>query len=124
MMSGIAKAIASVLLLMFLFGLAVQYNDPDPWRWAAIYAAAAVSCMLALLGRMPRWLPVIVALAAAIWATSIAPNVVGRVAPGEMFQEFEMKSPLIEQAREMFGLLIITAGMLLLIVTARKPVRR
>jgi len=120
-MPRLARAIALVLLLMFLFGLAVQYNDPDPLRWAAIYAAAALSCLLALLGRMPRWLPAIVVVVSAIWATTLAPDVVGRVAPGDMFQEFEMRSPLIEQAREMFGLLTITVGMLLLIVTARKP---
>ena len=122
-MPRVARGIALVMLVLFLFGLAVQYNDPDPWRWAAIYGAAAVACLLAVMGRMPRWLPVLVAVVAAVWATSLAPDVVGKVRPGEMFQEFEMKSPLIEQAREMFGLLIITAAMLLLIVTGRKRKR-
>ena len=122
-MPRVARGIAFVMLVLFLFGLAVQYNDPDPWRWAAIYGAAAVACLLAVMGRMPRWLPVLVAVVAAVWATSLAPVVVGKVRPGEMFQEFEMKSPLIEQAREMFGLLIITAAMLLLIVTGRKRKR-
>jgi hypothetical protein len=63
----------------------------------------------------------VTAAAALVWASTIAPGVAGNVAAAEMFEEFEMKSPLIEQAREMFGLLIIAAWMLvLLFVRPRK----
>jgi hypothetical protein len=121
-MTRAGKVIALLLALLFLFGLAVQYNDPDPLPWMAMYAAAALACILAAVGRLPRWLPAMVTLVAAVWAVALAPGVIGRVNPLEMFEEFEMKSPQIEQAREMFGLLIIAVVMLALL--ARRRVQR
>jgi hypothetical protein len=76
------------------------------------------------VGRLPRWLPAIVTLVAAVWAVALAPGVIGQVNPLEMFEEFEMKSPQIEQAREMFGLLIIAVVMLGLLVLHRRRVER
>jgi hypothetical protein len=123
-MTRAGKVIALLLAVLFLFGLAVQYNDPDPLPWMAIYAAAALACILAAVGRLPRWLPAIVTLVAAVWAVALAPGVIGQVNPLEMFEEFEMKSPQIEQAREMFGLLIIAVVMLALLALQRRRVER
>jgi hypothetical protein len=36
----------------------VQYNDPDPLLWIAIYGAAALCCALFLFGCLPRLLAV------------------------------------------------------------------
>jgi hypothetical protein len=69
---------------------------------------------------MPRWLPVVVALGAIAWVATLAPGVMGRVAPDEMFEEFEMKSPEVEQAREAVGLGIIATWMIVL-AFARVP---
>jgi hypothetical protein len=107
--------VASALMgLLFVFGVVVQINDPDPARWIFVYALAAGACLLAVRSRLPRWLPLLTAAVAIVWAATLAPGVVGRVNPLDMFDEFEMKSELIEQAREMFGLLIIAAWMLVL----------
>lgn len=103
-----------VMGLLFLLALVAQYNDPDPLGWMAIYGAAAVACLLLLGGRLPRWLPAFVGLVALIWAATLAPGVVGRVAPGDLFREVTMASPAIEEAREMIGLLIVASWMLVL----------
>lgn len=99
--------IANVLvLLVFLFGIVVQFNDPDPWRWVIVYALGAAACVQALLRRGPWWLPGLGAAVAIAWAATIVPRAMG-VRFGEMVEEFEMKDVRIEEAREMWGLVII-----------------
>jgi Transmembrane family 220, helix len=108
------RVASGFMAAVFLFAAAVQYNDPDPVRWMAIYGLAALVCGLALAGRLPRLAPIVVGLAALIWAATIAPGVVGRVSVGDLFESFTMKSQPVEEAREMGGLLIVTAWMGLL----------
>jgi len=99
---------------LFVFAAAVQYNDPDPLRWMAIYLAAAAACVLAVLRRLPRWLPAMVGLAALVWAATLSPHVLGRVGMGEMVQAWEMKDVRVEEGREMYGLLIVVGWMAVL----------
>lgn len=123
-MPWITRALTALMGLLFLLALAAQYNDPDPLRWMAMYGAAALACLLALGGRLPSWLPPLVGLGALVWAATLAPGVVGRVAPGDPFREVAMASPAIEEAREMVGLLIVALWMLVLLGAARRPARR
>ena len=110
--------IASGLLgALFLLGAAVQYNDPDPLRWAAIYFAAAAACMLAAFGRGHWALPAAVGVVAAAWAATLAPSVLGKVVPSELVGAWEMKDARVEVGREMYGLLIIAAWMAVLAFT-------
>lgn len=103
-----------LFLLMFLMSVAVQYNDPDPLLWMAIYGAAAVACALSLARRLPRWLPIVIALVAILWSLRIAPRVLGTVPFLDMFAAWEMKDTGIEESREMYGLLLIATWMLVL----------
>ncbi len=107
------------MLLLFTFGAAVQLNDPDPARWIAIYALAAVACLFSLLRRLHWALPALLGVVTLGWAVTLAPHVVGRVPFGEMFGAFEMKNVGIEESREMYGLLIIAAWMAVLMFRAR-----
>ncbi len=119
-MNRLLRVVNAVMAVLFLLGLAVQYNDPDPFRWIAIYGAAAVACVLAFLGRLPRWLPLSVALVAGAWAALLSPEVVGRVRFGDLFREVRMDSVEIEEGREMFGLLLIGLWMVVLVFTTRR----
>ena len=114
------RALTIVMTLLFGFAVVVQYNDPDPFRWIALYGAATVACVLALAGRLPRWLPIVIAVVAIGWAALLLPGVLGVVNPLDMFDEFEMKSEPIEIAREGFGLLIVAAGMIVLATFSRR----
>jgi len=114
--SRLLQAGGMIMGLLFLFGVAVQYNDPDPLPWMAIYGVAALASFLAARGRLPGWLPALAGIVALVWSGTLLPGVLGRVSPLEMFEEFEMESALIEQAREAFGLLIIAAWMLVLFI--------
>jgi hypothetical protein len=111
------RAADAAFLVMFLFSVAVQFNDPDPVTWSAIYALAAMVCGLSLAGRLRPWFPVVVGLTALLWAATIAPGVVGRVPFLEMFEAFEMKDLAIEESREMYGLVLVFFWMAVL--TAR-----
>lgn len=116
------RAAAAVMTPVFLLAVAVQYNDPDPLRWMAIYGAAAVASLLAARGRLPRWLPAVVGAIALGWAATLAPRVVGQVGPRDLFREVGMATLAIEEAREMLGLLIVALWMLVLLAT--HPARR
>jgi len=37
-----------LFFLMFALSIGVQYNDPDPWVWVAIYGYGAVVTLLAI----------------------------------------------------------------------------
>jgi hypothetical protein len=109
-----------VMLLMFVLSAIVQVNDPDPMTWIAIYAAAGAMCALEVARKLRPGFPGIVCVIALIWAGTIAPRVIGKVAFTEMFAEFEMKNVGVEESREMYGLLIVAAWMAAVTVAAWK----
>ena len=69
----------ALMLLMFAFSAIVQFNDPDPSRWIAIYAAATLVCGFELGRRVKPMLAALISAAALAWAASIAPRVIGKV---------------------------------------------
>ena len=119
--SGAPMRVANVLMTgLFALAVAVQYNDPDPVRWMTIYGLAGVACVLAYRDRLHWGLPVATGIVALIWAGTIAPRVIGKVSIGEMFQSWEMISPLVEEEREMGGLLIVAFWMAVLLLASRR----
>ena len=105
------KVADAFFLLLFVFSVIVQVNDPDPIPWMAMYAAAAVACGLSVVNRCPWRFPVITGLVALAWAATIAPRVIGQVPFLDMFQEFEMKDIGVEESREMYGLILVGGWM-------------
>ena len=94
------------MAVLFLFAVAVQYNDPDPLRWMAIYGLAALACgLVARRPASPAGARALVGLAALGGPRPSRPGVVGRVSVGDLFESFAMKSQPVEEAREMGGLL-------------------
>jgi hypothetical protein len=109
-----------VMTAAFLFSVAVQYNDPDPIRWMLVYGLAALACVLELWGRLIWYFPAALGVLALVWAASIAPRVIGKTTFGDMFQSFHMINPVVEEAREMGGLLIVAAWMGVLVLASRQ----
>jgi hypothetical protein len=113
--------LASLLFAaLFALGAAVQYNDPDPLRWMLLYGAAAVTSLLAALGRLHWAAPGAVALVALLWAAALTSRVLGVVAPAELVSAWEMEDTRIEEGREMYGLLIIGGWMGVLALATRR----
>lgn len=110
---------------LFAFAAAVQVDDPDPIRWASIYAAAAaVSLQMALRRQAWPFAAPALAAVAALWAAWIAAAGPALEVYGRMFDAWEMASEAVEEAREASGLLIVAAWMTVLHVRWRKRARK
>ena len=105
--------------LAFLLAVAsvVNFNDPDPVQWVALYGAAAVAAAWQAWkpGRVPAWLPALAGIAALAWGASIAPHVFGHVRFDEMWTSWTMHDERIEYGREFYGLMIAAAAMVLVL---------
>lgn len=106
--------------LLFVLAVIVNLNDPDPIAWVLIYAAAAWTSFLAVLGRPSRALASAVAAVALLWAATIVPRVVGKVPFGDMFGAWEMQNAGVEESREMYGLLLIALWMAAIALRGRR----
>ena len=105
------------LLMVALFTLAtlVQFNDPDPTRWIAMYGAVVLLSALVLTRwRLSPYLPGVLALISVGWALSIVVSGPGWSEYGHMFDAWEMNSLPIEEAREASGLLLAALWMAVL----------
>jgi hypothetical protein len=108
-------AVQVAMAVLFAFGAAVQYNDPDPLRWMAIYAAASVlSAWAAVRGHASRWATLTIAGVALVWSVALLLQSAGLGVFAHMFDAWEMKSVPVEEAREATGLMIIAAWMIVL----------
>jgi hypothetical protein len=114
-----------IMALLFAFAAALQFNDPDPIQWIAIYAAACgLSLVMFVRRRLTPVMPLAVLAIAIAWAVVIAFGGPAASEYGHMFDAWEMKSPAVEEAREASGLLIVAVWMLVLMIRARRaPVR-
>ncbi len=100
------RAIAAAMSALFALSAAVQWNDPDPVSWIAIYLVAAGLAALAATGRLPL-APnavafVVFLVLAGIWAPSLAN------ARREAFSSFAMQAASDEEPREFVGLALCT----------------
>ena len=101
---------------LFAMSAAVNLNDPDPIRWVAIYGAAGIlSIVVVLTGTVPLLVSAVVGAIALAWSLMWARRVPGH-AYRHMFDEWEMKSTTVEEARETCGLAIVALWMLASIV--------
>jgi len=94
--------------LVFVASAVVQWNDPDPFVWMALYGSAALLAALVASGRDPRWRP---ALEAAVFAgcvffvLALAPALFeARV---EAVTSLRMQSAGDERVRELGGSVIV-----------------
>lgn len=101
-----------LLAALLLLAALVQFNDPDPWAWVLLYGLAAVLLARAALGRPARWASLGLAFVAIAWAAWLAPSVIGKVGPAELFTTDEMTGDAVERGREMAGLLLVAGALL------------
>ena len=93
------------MLILFTVAAVVQYDDPDPYLWMAIYGIGALCCLLYLLGSLPSFLSGLVAagcLISGLYLLALilfGPNLFFDTTGTEMMG-------LMEETREMMGFLI------------------
>ncbi|MBF0290394.1 MAG: transmembrane 220 family protein [SAR324 cluster bacterium] len=99
-----------VMAGMFFLCVIVQYNDPDPLGWIAIYGGAMISCLLFVRNRHYPIFSMTIGAIALIWAGVLffglqeAPD---PVVWADVFGHAEMKTESVELTREIGGLLIV-----------------
>ena len=130
-----------IMAALFLLSAAVQFNDPDPIQWIAIYTTAAFACVLATgvawqvrrphgierargnLRAKVQWISVLTGMAAFVWAAFLLPEAVRQNAPLSLplvFGSAEMMNERVELVREIGGLSIVAFWMLVVFFTGRK----
>ena len=96
----IFKAVNGVFLLLFLASAGVQYNDPDPLLWIALYGGAATACLLSFTNWPHLWLLWALVVGPALGAVYLAAGLYGSVAFESVWASMNMESVGIERARE------------------------
>ena len=99
------KAASVAMACLFVICIALQYNDPDPFVWMALYLVPLVLSLRALLGRPDFWPNLLAGVGYVLAALRWAP----RYAPGYLDDE---------EAREAGGLLLSGLWMTFLAVQA------
>jgi transmembrane protein TMEM220 len=121
-MSRLFRGAALLMALLLLSFAAVQYNDPDPARWIALYGAASLVSALAAYRPRAAGLPAAAVGAVALaWAAYWASGVIGRrVDMGEVFAVTRMIDAGVEETRETLGLVLVAAWMAVVAVRGRR----
>lgn len=104
------KALNLLLALLFITFAAVQYNDPDPWGWAALYLYLAAACGMAAFGKSNRWMLLLGLAVSGIWMLTLLPSFIHWISMGmpNIIETMKAKQPHIELTREFLGLLLCT----------------
>jgi hypothetical protein len=97
----------SLFLIAYLLSVLVQYNDPDPWGWVAIYMAAAIMCIDWFRKRLRRWYAPTLLVISLMWIGTLLPSVLGKVSLSELIESLSMQTRSVEEAREIGGLLLV-----------------
>ena len=69
----IYSVLNGLFLVAYSLSVLVQFNDPDPWAWVAIYLAAAIMCLGWYTSRLPRWLPLSLLVISLVWIGTLLP---------------------------------------------------
>jgi hypothetical protein len=105
------RFVNALFVLLFAFSVVVQYNDPDPVRWMAIYGAALVACVGWERRWLPGWVPFATAAVAFVWSISSANDTHLAVPIGTALTDWQMHAGGSEELRETLGLLLVVGWM-------------
>lgn len=106
---------------LFAVAAALQYNDPDPLRWVALYAGAAAATIAALHARGGWRAALVVAAVAGLWAALLWSDVLGRVEATDLWRKMSAKGGKVEEYREAGGLTLVAAWLTASGLLGRRP---
>lgn len=97
------KTAGYLLGCVYLGFAVVQLNDPDPWRWFAVYLVAGCICIASVHRLLPPIITVTVALIAIAWAGGLI-----------IIMTDLHDSQRAELLREIAGLGVVASGLLMM----------
>ena len=101
---------------LFLISAAVQYNDPSPAPWIALYLAAATATGLGAAGQSMRWFPAAIIVVCVCWEIHYIRLGAWHTAFGNLTREWHMTDQKIVDGREFYALIWIGAWMTFLLL--------
>ena len=107
------KVFSWVFAILFSISAVLQYNDPDPLLWIVIYGIAVLVSLGFVFNRVTTRIPIIVGLLGIIGFVYLLPEKF----KGFIIGKGDIKN--IEEAREAFGLLIISLVMFVFVFRIR-----
>jgi hypothetical protein len=113
-------------MFIFILFAAVQYNDPDPWMWIALYLYGATLCYLAFRRRSYHTLNFLGIGIYTVYAFYLFFSNAGVLSwindhqAENIAQSMQATKPWIEKTREFFGLLILLLILTVNMVWLRK----
>ena len=113
----IKKIVLSILFVMLLGFVLVQYNDPDPIIWMPLYGWGAALVLMGLLGRYNRWLIWISMALYFTMASFYLPSMlewIDKEHGRNLMQKMDGSKMYIEETREFGGLIIVFLVMVVL----------
>ena len=117
------KIIDATLAVLFFLFTAVQFNDPDPLLWIAIYGIVGLVSIGAFFGKYHQYTLISLLLIITVWSLLLLPNVftwLSTSALGELAGEMMSDKPYIEGTREFGGLLIADLALIYHWLESRK----
>ena len=124
------KVFNIISCVLFIVFAALQYNDPDPWVWIAIYGYTAVLCYLAARGRYftrAYLLGIVVYGGYAVYKIFDQNGLLDWIQLHEaesIAATMKAERPWIEESREFFGLVILILVLSMNWFFARKLAKR
>ncbi|MCA6079161.1 transmembrane 220 family protein [Fulvivirga sedimenti] len=107
------KAIKIILALLFLLFAVVQYNDPDPWLWIAIYGITAGLFIANIWGWYNKTVLLVFLVLGVLYSLTYLGGVIdyiGMGQPAAIVETMKAEKPYIEETREFFGMWIVIAA--------------
>jgi hypothetical protein len=96
-----------VFAALFSFSVVVQYNDPDPMVWMAIYGAALGACLAWERRRLPRGVAWAIVAVASAWAIVSLLGTHLQVPFFQALSDWKMHAGGSEELRETLGLVLV-----------------
>ncbi len=114
--------------LIFLLFCFVQFNDPDPILWIAIYGSMAVLCIIAIFNKYPQRIYLVLLILFVGYSTLYIPSVMVWLKQehlSDLFDEVaKMEHLYIEESREFLGLMICVAVLIFYLIRTRIKAHR
>ncbi len=97
-----------MLIVLFALSATVQYNDPDPVFWIAIYLGVVVCAILDLSGRHFLWLGAVGFTVSIVYAIILMPHFLGWLSDGmpSFVTSMKAETPYVEMVREFLGVVL------------------
>ena len=116
------KTINIFLAILFVIFAIVQYNDPDPWIWIALYGYIALISVFAVFKKYHLPALILGIIICIIGIGMLIPAVLDWINKGASSITGSMKaeSPHVELVREFLGLAIMLGALIFHMITGYK----